>query len=203
MSSVEPDLSVIIPAHNEEAVIKRCLESLQADLRQGRIEVIVICNGCSDRTADLSRAASSLITVVESETASKHQALNLGDEMATGRHRAYLDADTVLSSGALSAITELLDTPGILAASPKVAFDVTNCSWAARQFHRIWAPTSRSGRPSEPASMLSPKKDAHDSSVFQRRSVMTFSSPRPSPNGIERRLRAQPLHRSFQPRFVR
>lgn len=139
MSSFEVDLSVIIPAHNEEAVIESCLQSLQTDLPQGGIEVIVVCNGCSDRTADLSRAASGPITVVESDVASKHQALNLGDELASGRHRAYLDADTVLSPGALRAIVELLDMPGIQAASPEVAFDVTNCSWAARQFHRIWA----------------------------------------------------------------
>ncbi len=139
MTNRKPDLSVIIPAHNEEAVIKNCLEPLLADLNDGRIEVIVVCNGCSDRTAEISRAASHLISVVEAPVASKHEALNFGDELAHGRHRAYLDADTVLSPGALMAVKALLETPGVHAASPEVAFDVTNCSWAARQFHRIWA----------------------------------------------------------------
>ena len=45
------DLSVIIPAHNEEAWLDRCLASLLAqDDTVGRIEIIVVANACDDGT---------------------------------------------------------------------------------------------------------------------------------------------------------
>ena len=50
VDSVVP-VSVVIPAHDEEAVIERCLGTLLADARAGEVEVVVVCNGCTDDTA--------------------------------------------------------------------------------------------------------------------------------------------------------
>ena len=48
--------SVIIPAHNEAKVIRRCLEGLLAGAPAGEEpELIVVCNGCSDDTAAIAR----------------------------------------------------------------------------------------------------------------------------------------------------
>ena len=47
--------SVVIPAHNEANVIGRGLDRLFGSLGTG-IEVIVVCNGCTDDTADTARA---------------------------------------------------------------------------------------------------------------------------------------------------
>src|SRR5262245_26214351 len=49
-----PMISVIIPAHNEEAYLGRTLEALnQQDYAQ--LEIIVVANGCSDHTALIAR----------------------------------------------------------------------------------------------------------------------------------------------------
>ncbi|MGD9408165.1 MAG: glycosyltransferase, partial [Gammaproteobacteria bacterium] len=45
-------ISVVIPAHDEEAVIQRTLGALLRSADPGEFEVIVVCNGCSDATAE-------------------------------------------------------------------------------------------------------------------------------------------------------
>lgn len=45
--------SVIVPAHNEASVIRRCLDSLNG--QAGLDTLIVACNGCTDNTAEIVR----------------------------------------------------------------------------------------------------------------------------------------------------
>ena len=72
-------ISVIIPAHNEEVVITRCLQALLEDAPIDAMEVFVVCNGCTDRTAELARAQGYPVQVIEIPEASKVAALNAGD----------------------------------------------------------------------------------------------------------------------------
>lgn len=50
-------ISVIIPAHNEEKYIKRCIDSIKkADsVFPGNTEIIVVCNRCTDNTENIAR----------------------------------------------------------------------------------------------------------------------------------------------------
>src|SRR6266545_1771614 len=48
--------SVVIAAHNEEAVIGRCLDALLADVPPGTLDVTVVANGCIDATAEVAAA---------------------------------------------------------------------------------------------------------------------------------------------------
>jgi len=45
---------VLIPAHNEAVVIRRCLESINADARS-RDVVLVVADRCTDATATIAR----------------------------------------------------------------------------------------------------------------------------------------------------
>ena len=54
------------------------------------MQVVVVCNGCSDDTADRARALGA--EVLELADAGKHLALNAGDAVARGFPRVYLDA---------------------------------------------------------------------------------------------------------------
>ena len=47
--------SVVIPAHNEAKVIGRCLSGLLEGMAPGELEVIVVCNGCTDGSEDVAR----------------------------------------------------------------------------------------------------------------------------------------------------
>ena len=48
--------TVIIPAHNEESEIARCLDALRPSDRPAELQVIVVCNGCTDGTASVARS---------------------------------------------------------------------------------------------------------------------------------------------------
>jgi cellulose synthase/poly-beta-1,6-N-acetylglucosamine synthase-like glycosyltransferase len=56
MSHEEIRFLVLVPAHNEERVIRRCLESVEAQRRPDDT-VLVVADRCSDATAEIARAA--------------------------------------------------------------------------------------------------------------------------------------------------
>lgn len=126
--------SIIIPAHNEGAVITRCLESI---LAESDAEVIVVCNGCSDDTAQHARSFGDKVKVIETDVASKANALNLGDEAASSFPRIYSDADIVFEKGTLQAIQDGL-TGSTLAVSPTAHFDTSDSSIAVRMYYAAW-----------------------------------------------------------------
>lgn len=56
---MNPVFSVIIPAHNEEKYIKRCIRSVKraAEYAGEETEIIVVCNRCTDRTEEIASEA--------------------------------------------------------------------------------------------------------------------------------------------------
>ena len=132
-------ISVIVPAHNESAVIERCLSAMLGEASPGEIEVVVVCNGCSDDTADRVRAFGHAdVVLAESPVASKHAALTLGDATASHFPRFYVDADIVLTTHALRSTTGLLRDGPALAAAPRLDVNLDGCSWAIRAYHTVW-----------------------------------------------------------------
>lgn len=130
-----PRGAVIIPAHNEAAVIGRTLEKLAPVLATGRVEVIVACNGCTDATAPIAREFNGVV-VLSVETASKVAALNAADAVASLWPRLYLDADISISPTALRLLFNRLDKGDILAARPAFRYDDAGASWPVRAFYR-------------------------------------------------------------------
>jgi glycosyltransferase involved in cell wall biosynthesis len=131
-------VSVIIPAHNEAAVIERCLRSLEAGARRRPVQIVVVCNGCSDDTAAIARRVLPEAIVVDSPVPSKHGALNLGDDLADHFPRFYVDADVTVSPGALDLVADLLSRGDVMAAAPRPLFDLSRSSRAARLFLELW-----------------------------------------------------------------
>ena len=127
-------ISIIIPAHDEEAVIARLLGSL-SDRAQDD-EIIVVCDGCSDRTAETARSFAG-VTVVEQARGGKPSALNTGDSRATLFPRFFVDADIVVTATALHEVANLM-TDGVEAGAPRCKVDVRNSSWMVRMFYDVW-----------------------------------------------------------------
>ena len=131
-----PTGSVIIPAHNEAAVIERTLKALAEPLASGSVEVIVACNGCSDGTESLARRFRG-VQVIEVPEASKTAALNAGDHAASRWPRVYLDADIELPVEALCATLErLAHDEKTLCARPTFRYDTLGASWPVRAYYR-------------------------------------------------------------------
>jgi glycosyltransferase involved in cell wall biosynthesis len=130
---------VIIPAHNEEASIARCLATLLADCRPGEFEVIVVCNGCTDRTGDIARSYGAPIRVIEIETGNKVLALNVANLAARGYPRLYLDADLEISTSSARRLFAAAGSEGVLAAIGRMELDCSGVGRALRQYYRVWS----------------------------------------------------------------
>lgn len=130
-----PEGAVIIPAHNEAAVIGRTLSRLAPLAAIGRVEIVVACNGCTDNTAELSRSFEG-VTVLEVAAASKVAALNAGDSAAARWPRLYLDADIEIDPDALREVFLTLERGEILAARPASRYDTQGASRLVCSFYR-------------------------------------------------------------------
>ncbi|MFE9450066.1 glycosyltransferase [Streptomyces sp. NPDC006739] len=133
--------SIVIPAHNEARVIGRLLDSLLAGpLAEDDTDIVVVCNGCTDDTARIAAARGPRVRVVETPVPSKHAALRAGDDHARGFPRLYVDADVVLASADVRALTEPLedDASGVLATAPERRIPLTSCDWRVRAYYQVW-----------------------------------------------------------------
>lgn len=137
MTASEP-FSVIIPAHNEANVIARCLRTILADAPPGSMEILVVCNGCTDDTAARARAVSPMVRVIELDKGSKPLALNEGNAHAAHAIRLFVDADTRVSFHALAALAQVLRRGEAKAASPALDVDLSCVSYPVRAYYRVW-----------------------------------------------------------------
>jgi glycosyltransferase involved in cell wall biosynthesis len=131
-------ISVVIAAHNEEDVISRCLEALLTPAGRTELEIAVVCNGCTDRTADVAREYGPGVRVIETPIASKTAALNLGDEALSAFPRFYVDADVTLPFDSVRRIARRLTEHDALAAAPAMQLDLRGSSLAVRAYYRVW-----------------------------------------------------------------
>jgi glycosyltransferase involved in cell wall biosynthesis len=112
-------LSIIIPAHNEAAVVARTLNSILANKLDRPLQIIVVANGCTDATAEVVRQFHDRVELVETPVGSKTHALNLGDRVAKYDLRAYLDADIELSDNVLQSVVDAFNDPNVRLCMPR------------------------------------------------------------------------------------
>lgn len=128
-----PVASVIVPAHDEATRIATTLQTLLGDATAGEFEVIVVCNGCSDDTADIARRFDD-VRVEELDEPSKVAALRHGDAVARTFPRLYLDGDVELPTAAARAIAEALHTEAPRAAGVVGRLDLSDATLPARWY---------------------------------------------------------------------
>lgn len=132
-------ISVIIPAHNEESIIESALTTLISGSIGLEVEIVVVANGCSDRTADRARSVPGVV-VLEIDSPSKIAALNLGDRAASHFPRVYVDADVSMSSEALAQLWAVLTGDvGARVAAPTMRVDARSASPLVRLYYKAWA----------------------------------------------------------------
>jgi len=91
------DLSIIIPAYNEAALISRGLTAIQSELNGIDHEVIVVDNGSTDDTARIAGEFPG-VRVLQIEKSTISRARNLGAALASGRLYVFLDADVLVTA---------------------------------------------------------------------------------------------------------
>lgn len=128
--------SVIIPAHNEAAVIVQTLTALSELAQSSGLDLIVSANGCSDETANRARSVPG-VQVLELAEPSKTAALNAAELITDRFPRIYLDADVVVTPRAVVDTLEALGGGGVVAARPPYVWDLQNASWLVRRYYGV------------------------------------------------------------------
>jgi glycosyltransferase involved in cell wall biosynthesis len=103
--SLRPELSVMVPARNEEASLGACLESL-VDQTGLSFEIIVVDDGSTDQTREIALSFAG-VRVIDSGPlpdgwTGKNNALAAGTREARGEWFLFTDADTVHLPGSLA-----------------------------------------------------------------------------------------------------
>ncbi|MBI1972209.1 MAG: glycosyltransferase family 2 protein, partial [Candidatus Aenigmarchaeota archaeon] len=115
-----PFISVIVPAFNESATIKRVINSvLGLDYPKDKLEIIVVDDGSTDNTSEIVKGMKgSRIKLLGQPRRGKGAALNLGMDHAKGGFVACLDADSYVSPGSLKEMVVNFNDDGIAAVTP-------------------------------------------------------------------------------------
>lgn len=102
--------SVIIPAHNEEKYITKCLDSIVAASSSFRnqVEIIVVLNRCTDRTEEIAKAYGCVTVLNEDKNLSKIR--NAGAKVAQGEILVTIDADSQMTENTLVDIEKYLSS---------------------------------------------------------------------------------------------
>lgn len=131
VNAADPTLSIIIPAHNEEALLGATLDALQAALRENGepAEIIVVDDASTDRTAEIARAHRA--TVVAASVRQIAAARNAGARQAHGEMLIFVDADTIVSARILRAAVRAM-RDGAVGGGAGAAFEPGAPPWAHR-----------------------------------------------------------------------
>ena len=105
-------ISVIVPVHNGEKTLRRCVDSILRSTEKN-IEVILVENGSSDQTLNICRSYSdkfsNVRTVVADITGLSH-ARNVGMGITKGEWISFIDADDYIHPSMLAWLREVAES---------------------------------------------------------------------------------------------
>lgn len=112
MTADLPALSIVVPAHDAEATLRRCLAALSAAAGPDR-ELIVVDDRSSDQTTSIALAAGA--RVIRSTSPGPAAARNAGAAAAGARIVLFVDADVVVRPDTLERVVRWFERPEITA----------------------------------------------------------------------------------------
>ena len=150
-ASDPPQVSVIVPARNEEASLAQCLESLVSQTGVS-FEIIVVDDASTDRTRQIAESFSQ-VHIIDAPPlppgwTGKNNALAAGATAARGKWLLFTDADTVHHAGSLARSLEEAEERGaaLLSYSPE---QEVHGFWEKAVMPVIFAELAYTYRPSE------------------------------------------------------
>ena len=119
----KPAVTVVIPAHNEEKYVERCIASVREAARYygGETEIIVVCNRCTDRTAELAGACGARVLCNEERCIASIR--NTGIAAAKGSIVMTIDCDNRMTKGTIKEAVYLLTTGRAAAGGAPIRFE--------------------------------------------------------------------------------
>ncbi|MGD0631627.1 MAG: glycosyltransferase family 2 protein [Terracidiphilus sp.] len=120
-----PSISVVIAARNEASNLPAKLENIRLlNYPADRLQVVVVSDGSTDRTADILRDhVPQIVPVILDEPNGKGIALNEAVKRATGDILVFLDARQSVEPNALEELTSCFADPSVGAVSGELLLD--------------------------------------------------------------------------------
>lgn len=128
--------SVIIPAHNEERFIGKCLRSVNSAAKYiapDEVEAIVVANRCTDKTTEIARRMGARVVVNDKKCIAAVR--NTGVYAATGEIIVTLDADSRMTKYSLLEIREMLLSGDYIGGGANPRFDRGSLGIACCSFY--------------------------------------------------------------------
>ena len=116
-------VSVVVPAHNEEKYVKRCIDSIKesAGYFRGNVEIIIVCNRCTDKTEEIARNNGAIVVKNEERCIAKVR--NTGINSARGKIIVTIDCDNRMTKGTISEIYHLLKSGKYIGGGAPIRFE--------------------------------------------------------------------------------
>lgn len=110
-----PSITIVVAAHDEESCIRQKVENcLALDYPADKLEVLIGCDGCDDRTAELARGTGDRrVTVIEAPRAGKATVLSSLVPRARGDVVVLTDANVMLDARAAKALARHFQEPAV------------------------------------------------------------------------------------------
>lgn len=114
-ADVTPRATFVIAAYNEEGVIGKKIENvLSLDYPEDKVEILVVSNGCTDRTCEIVRGYTDpRVRLIELKEPGKMEAVNEGVRQATGEVIVFSDADFFLEPHTLRLMARKFADPEV------------------------------------------------------------------------------------------
>jgi len=135
-------VSVVVPAKNEERFVARCLESILCCGHASQLlEVILVDNCSSDRTAEIARGllgAHPNLRVITSHADTIAQVRMDGYRLCRGEVIGFIDSDSLVGPGWISKGLEILyESPEVSCVGFALSAPGADASWVERTWYPI------------------------------------------------------------------
>lgn len=107
----KPIISVIITVYNRESFVEKCIKSI-LDQNEVSMEVILVDDGSTDRSAEICKSFASLydnVKLIQQKNAGLSVARNTGLDNARGDYICFLDDDDVMTSGSIKVMIDAME----------------------------------------------------------------------------------------------
>jgi len=137
-------ISIIIPTLNEDKYIGKTLEAIsRQDWPKGNVEIIVVDNGSSDRTIQISKKFDTKILVNEKKGAAASR--NCGAAVASGDIIGFIDADCIIPPDWIKTLSSVFTDKEVIAIASRVAPSPDEATWVEKSWERVFVDHGKIG----------------------------------------------------------
>lgn len=109
----DPVLTIGVPAYNVEKYIEKCLVSILNARNSNKVEVLVINDGSTDKTAEITREyekkSKGIIRLINKENGGHGSTINVAIKEAKGKYFRLIDSDDWVDSENLAKLVDIME----------------------------------------------------------------------------------------------